>query len=255
MRNGARVAVIIPALNEERSIGKVIGDIPEWVDSIIVADNGNLPMWHRFLPVGNWKKTIEYKPEEISRTMHLPQDGTALTDRAIPIRILAEFLHDRNRRYDLVVVPNAGDTLEYAKWLDNDIVYGPGRAVKYRPSEPKDTTLKEYYTYMRFCQENTTYKSLTYNGYPVDDDKVMPGDIFVAYNERGNKGVAYVVLHMLTNDKNEKLYCVGTGCEKACNFHIPLFNNDRHNPWLTADQIGVLGIDYPHSGFFRLRIH
>jgi len=41
MRNGAKVAVIIPALNEEQSIGKVVAAIPQWVDDVIVADNGS----------------------------------------------------------------------------------------------------------------------------------------------------------------------------------------------------------------------
>lgn len=41
MRDGARVAVIIPAFNEERAIGRVLAEIPAWVDQIIVADNGS----------------------------------------------------------------------------------------------------------------------------------------------------------------------------------------------------------------------
>lgn len=41
MRNENQVAVIIPVLNEEQSIGKVISSIPAWVDDIIVADNGS----------------------------------------------------------------------------------------------------------------------------------------------------------------------------------------------------------------------
>lgn len=41
MRDGKRIAVIIPALNEGRSIGQVIAEIPRWVDEIIVADNGS----------------------------------------------------------------------------------------------------------------------------------------------------------------------------------------------------------------------
>jgi glycosyltransferase involved in cell wall biosynthesis len=39
--NALRVAVIIPAINEEKSIGQVIADIPAWVTEIIVADNGS----------------------------------------------------------------------------------------------------------------------------------------------------------------------------------------------------------------------
>jgi hypothetical protein len=36
-----RVSVIIPALNEELAIGKVISSIPNWVDEIVVVDNGS----------------------------------------------------------------------------------------------------------------------------------------------------------------------------------------------------------------------
>lgn len=41
MRDNARIAVIIPALNEGDSIGKVIAAIPGWVDDIVVMDNGS----------------------------------------------------------------------------------------------------------------------------------------------------------------------------------------------------------------------
>lgn len=41
MRNGKRIGVVIPALNEERAIGRVLAEIPIWVDDIVVADNGS----------------------------------------------------------------------------------------------------------------------------------------------------------------------------------------------------------------------
>jgi glycosyltransferase involved in cell wall biosynthesis len=41
VRNGLRIGVVIPALDEEQAIGRVIADIPEWVDEIVVADNGS----------------------------------------------------------------------------------------------------------------------------------------------------------------------------------------------------------------------
>lgn len=41
MKSDAHVTTIIPALNEESSIGKVIAAIPAWVDRIIVVDNGS----------------------------------------------------------------------------------------------------------------------------------------------------------------------------------------------------------------------
>ena len=41
MKDQQKVSVIIPVLNEEASIGKVISDIPEFVDDIVVVDNGS----------------------------------------------------------------------------------------------------------------------------------------------------------------------------------------------------------------------
>ncbi len=41
MRAGRKIEVVIPALNEERAIGKVVQDIPAFVDKIIIGDNGS----------------------------------------------------------------------------------------------------------------------------------------------------------------------------------------------------------------------
>ncbi|MBI1383788.1 MAG: glycosyltransferase [Rhizobiales bacterium] len=41
MRLARTVAVIIPALDEEKAIARVIADIPAWVDRIVVVDNGS----------------------------------------------------------------------------------------------------------------------------------------------------------------------------------------------------------------------
>ncbi len=41
MRGDFRIGVVVPALNEEQAIGRVVGDIPDWVDQVVVADNGS----------------------------------------------------------------------------------------------------------------------------------------------------------------------------------------------------------------------
>ncbi len=41
MIEGLTIGVVIPALNEEQAIGKVIADIPDGVDRIVVVDNGS----------------------------------------------------------------------------------------------------------------------------------------------------------------------------------------------------------------------
>jgi glycosyltransferase involved in cell wall biosynthesis len=38
---GRRIAVVIPALDEERAIGRVIDDLPDFVDRVVVGDNGS----------------------------------------------------------------------------------------------------------------------------------------------------------------------------------------------------------------------
>lgn len=41
MRQGQRIAVVIPALNEALAIGKVLDALPSWLDCVVVADNGS----------------------------------------------------------------------------------------------------------------------------------------------------------------------------------------------------------------------
>lgn len=42
MREKARIALIIPALDEAESIKSVLAQIPSWVDDIVVVDNGSV---------------------------------------------------------------------------------------------------------------------------------------------------------------------------------------------------------------------
>ena len=214
----------------------------------------NFPLWHRHLPIGNWKGAKELDKTEISRPVHLPHQGLAFTNKGIPVRILAEYLHDNNRELELEIAPINGDRLKYTKWLFNKVVYGARKTVKYREVPPRDTTLNTYYAFMKTCMRSGNFQSLTYNGDAVALSDLMPGDIFVAYNENSTKGEVFVVMHMLVAKKKDDLYAVATGCKKPCDFHIPLFNGDRDNPWLTANEIYELGDDYPNRGFYRFKI-
>ena len=106
---------------------------------------------------------------------------------------------------------------------------------------------------MKVCMHNTSYASLAANCDSVATTDLAPGDLFVAHDERGGAGVAYVVMHLLVNDKGSRLYTVATGCSSACDFHIPLLTEDKDQPWITADQIQSLANELPFSGFFRFR--
>ncbi len=63
MRDNTPVSVIIPAINEEAAIGKVIADIPGWVDEIIVVDNGSTDA------------TVQVARQAGARVLHEPERG------------------------------------------------------------------------------------------------------------------------------------------------------------------------------------
>ncbi len=41
MRSGNRIGVVIPALDEEAAIGRVVDAVPGWVDEVVVVNNGS----------------------------------------------------------------------------------------------------------------------------------------------------------------------------------------------------------------------
>ena len=63
MRNTAAITVIIPALNEQASIARVLDDIPGWVDEVIVADNGSTD------------RTAAIAAQHGARVVHEPRRG------------------------------------------------------------------------------------------------------------------------------------------------------------------------------------
>ncbi|MFQ6008540.1 MAG: DUF4846 domain-containing protein [Candidatus Zixiibacteriota bacterium] len=214
----------------------------------------HFPLWHRWKPVGIWKGGKAYERDQISRVVHLPWKGRNFRDCAIPLRILAEFLRYRQREFEMQIIPRLGDTLRYEEWLRSKAVYGGRGEVLIQPDDPREPSPYEYYRFLDFGMKNTTYKSLAANCDSIPESLAAPGDLFVAHNEDATTGCAYVIMNMLVNDANEKLYVVATGCPEACDFHIPLFNENRHNPWITIEHIRILAADLPYAGFFRFKV-
>ena len=103
MRHGAKVAVVVPALNEEASIGKVLEAIPEWVDDIVVGDNGSTD------------RTVAIAEAHGARVVHASRRGygsaclaamDALRDPDIVVFLDADF-SDHPERMDRLVDPIA----------------------------------------------------------------------------------------------------------------------------------------------------
>ncbi len=93
MLNNKRVNAIIPALNEEQSIGRVVSAVPDWVDEIVVVDNGST-------------------------------DGTAKAAKAAGARVVSEVIRGYGKACQSGVL--ASDSAEILVFLDGDASDFPG---------------------------------------------------------------------------------------------------------------------------------
>lgn len=61
--SGKKVVAVIPALNEEKSLGLVLRDLPSWIDRVIVCDNGSTD------------RTAEVAEKNDAHVVHEPEKG------------------------------------------------------------------------------------------------------------------------------------------------------------------------------------
>ena len=215
----------------------------------------HMPLWHYGRGVSSVRKGAVYAPSQISRAVRFPWRSSELTDRAIPLQILAEFLLMGNRRDQFRPITKASDTLDYGRFLKSSFSYGPRENIVFQNASSRSDTITEFNSFFNLCAVNTTYRSLTLNADSIPLEAIMPGDVIVAQNESGTSGTAHVVLVRLNRPNGESFFLIATGCEFACDFHVPLFNAGRREfPWLTLEQLTALGAEYPRRGAYRLRV-
>ncbi|MBU1651091.1 hypothetical protein KKA00_02630 [bacterium] len=214
----------------------------------------HFPLWHRDKDVTAYTRGKVFDAEEVSRVVHLPWRVARLTDCAVPVQLLAEYHWWRRTVSEWVFLPIRGDTLRYDDFLKSEVIYQPRKTVRLRAAEERTDSEDEFNRFVDLCAMNTDYQSLAAGGDSISMERLAPGDLFIARDEKGRRGQVWVVLCMLINDDGDRLYAVGTACPETCAFHIPLFNDNRKYPWLTAESISKLGGDFPQSGFFRPRI-
>ena len=226
-----------------------------WTDSSQLTPYQNwishFPLWHRYKPVGRWRGGKAFEAQDVSRVVHLPWKGPIYKDVMFPLRIVAEYLLYTNHEYNFTVVPRAGDTLNYKTYLHSKVSRtGLGKVIVV-PAPQREHSKVEYFNFLTDCMRNTNYKSLAASCDSISIDNVAPGDFLIGHDERGRKGVAYVVLNQITDDNNNKLFVVATGCDDPCDFHIPKLNEDKENPWISKERLLELIDGYPYHGIFR----
>lgn len=211
------------------------------------------PLWYKLKGVGNWKGQQKFKAEEISRAIHLPWIGPSFRDFAIPVRMLGEFCLQNSYHNSIAIEPKAGELMTFEKWLSHKPAYDSRGNLFFKPSNQKEATETEYYRFLQFCMENSNYRSLANSCDLIENSQVQPGDMFISFDDTGKKGAVLIILHLIFSNSGDTLYLVGTGCELACDFHIPKIKGNRNNPWVTLQEIKTVDTTYEHSQFYRFK--
>ena len=225
---------------------KDIDSYSDWVS--------NFPLWHKYKHIGMWKGTKHFDATEVSRAIHLPWSGRSFTEFSIPLRMLGEYLFETGQKDKLVVEPKGGETLTYQKWLEAKPVFDFRGNVIWKDGYPKSESDDEYYKYLLFAMQNSSYTGLLKNCNPVESSQVQAGDMFIASDDTGNIGAVYVILRLIFDQNDSTLFLVGTGCEEACDFHIPLLTAKRDEPWVSQVTLEAINAEFTKSGFYRFKI-
>ncbi len=213
-----------------------------------------MPLWSRSRAVGSYSRGLLYRPEEITRPFNLPWRTLRFNQRAVAFQILAEYTLVTADWWEFKVLPDKGDTLTFKRWLEGKVVFNARDSLYFLGDEPREPSETEFNRFFSLVSENTDFWSLRRHTDSVAEDNILPGDMLYAHDERGRKGVLYIVMCVIENDADEKLYIVGNGCERACDFHIRLFNDQKDYPWITLDKMKeLIPSEFTHRGFMRFK--
>lgn len=227
------------------------GDIDKMNDyQKYIAD---FPIWNRYISAVNWYRNKIIDADSLSRVVHITWDGGQYREIAFPVRILAEYFLKKDEKFKFDVMPKSGESINYEKWLKGSPKYNARMELFFADDQKKEDTELEYFKMVNFSLNNLSFKSLIESSDQVPADDLMPGDFFLATNSRYKDGVVYFVMHYIVGDDGLKKYVVATGCPKACDFHIPLFNNNKDNPFITVEEIENLAQQYPNYSFYRFK--
>lgn len=214
----------------------------------------NIPLWHRWKPLGSWRNQKLAEADSISRCIHLPYRGPRQKHFNIPLRIMAEWLYKHERYFDLVWLPHKGDTLKYHNYLDGELRLARYGEPFFQEGESRDHDDHEYYDFMGTCMDYSSPLGLTRNCTRIEPHELLPGDLLIGHDDVGKQGHVWMVVRVAENPSGERAYIVGTGCDEACDFYIPKLTADRSRPWLTESEVAELVASWPHQGCYRLNL-
>lgn len=222
-----------------------MNDYQKWI--------ANFPIWHSSMYAVDWyrKKIIDSK--NLSRVVHITWNGGQYREIAFPVRILSEYLLKKNQMEKFDIAPKNGEAITYKKWLKGKPLYNARMELFFQEDVKKEDNTTEFFNMVNFALNSMNFNSLIQSSIQIETKNLKPGDFFLATDSKFKDGVMYFVMHYIIGDDGQKKYVVATGCPKACDFHIPLFHNDKNNPFVTIDEIENLAQNYPNYGFYRFK--
>jgi glycosyltransferase involved in cell wall biosynthesis len=113
LRGGLTIGVAIPALDEEQTIAGVIDAIPDWVDRVVVGDNGSID------------RTAEIAQERGAEVVHAARRGYGTACRAALEALAASSF--RNRSGDETTDAPASDVVVF---VDGDLADDPAEMAR-----------------------------------------------------------------------------------------------------------------------------
>lgn len=211
----------------------------------------HLPLWHSQRGVGTLFSNFKFRPNEVARPVHLTRWKTRFSDKTIAIHLWAEYLEMKKQPDKFKIAPTVGDTLTYEDFLSGSLAYGSRGQVMYTKTDKRDASHDEFASFMELCDQQITYRGLSEHCLTVAKDSLLPGDMYITFDETGIKGKVIFLLTGIVDASGNKLFLIGEGCDKECDFFIPLLNGDKSYPWISVDQIAALYPPMAHTGYFR----
>jgi len=187
--------------------------------------------------------------------IHLPWRTVRFHDHTIPIQLNMEYLLAKGDTSEFRWLPREGDTITIERVRTGQPVAYRGRELRFNPKDTVPLDDAAIDATVDLAAKWSNYGTLAKNAVPVDTGDIKPGDMLIAQEEVATKGRVYTVLVVIENDSNERLYLVGTGCQKDCDFHIPFFGEQgAETAWLTKAQLLSLAHDYAKYGVYRFEL-
>lgn len=214
----------------------------------------DFPLWHRHKSLGNWKGAKVFDRDSVSRGIHIPWVGRNYVDHSFPIRILSEYYRFKNIEYSFSFQPNNGKLLTYANYLKGTIAKTARGEVIIKPGDTREPSDAEFYKLVHYIMNFNNYKLIAENCDEIKPEEVLPGDLFLSFSDNGREGLTYLIMNIIENKKGQRQYAIGSGCKDPCDFHIPKVNVNRHNPWISSEQIKAFRPLSTKSGFYRFKV-